>query len=629
MKAADIAAIPDKHHGACADLPLAEAAANCRWLSGHCDGAHSRDGAGWSRWDREAGTALADKLDAEWTGDDVSKGRHLSHKYRKQLAACPPLEELNGKGHIHEEAVPIYTTDDRGSGVPENRQPIRGDGNPGGVARGVERPDSGRPDVQRTDATRGDGNHAGITLDTSQRQALAIIRRSAIAILTGGPGTGKTTITQQVVSEALNDGRSIAAMAPTGIAAKRLAESIEFPATTIHAAMGAIPHGEGVFVVQPDQAAALRAADLVIVDEVSMVTAQLFAALLRAINERAQLLLIGDPDQLSPVGSGQPLTDLLASGMVPVARLTTVHRQAEGSRIREACDLVRAGRWYGEAPQADRDADLVWLEQDNEELLADMCEEILVQARQEYAPAEVTLITPRVTGGTAGNVQLRTEELNRRLQRVLNPAAAGSLGAIAAGDPVVCIRNRRVDDVWNGTSGIAVEQDGKLQLRVHEAEQRIVDCIEDCELAYALSVHKYQGSQNRVIVLAAHPSGGQTLTRRLLYTAISRAQERCICLGPREAFEAAATNAPTRKTLLRGLLDAGPVPAAAPRPAAPQRTRSAEVAAAVVARMAAIEPAFELDTTTPIKQTGTATGPRIVIGQPGRSRVAAALGLGR
>ena len=185
--------------------------------------------------------------------------------------------------------------------------------------------------------------------------------------------------------------------------------------------MGAIPHGEGVLVVQPDQAAALRAADLVIVDEVSMVTSQLFAALLRAINERAQLLLIGDPDQLSPVGSGQPLTDLLASGMVPVARLTTVHRQAEGSRIREACDLVRAGRWYGEAPQADRDADLVWLEQDNEELLADMCEEVLVQARQEYAAAEVTLITPRVTGGTAGNVQLRTEELNRRLQRVLNP----------------------------------------------------------------------------------------------------------------------------------------------------------------------------------------------------------------
>ena len=434
-----------------------------------------------------------------------------------------------------------------------------------------------------------------------------------------------------MVSEALADGRRIAAMAPTGIAAKRLAESIEYPATTIHNAMGAIPHGEGVLVVQPDQAATLRAADLVIVDEVSMVTAQLFAALLRAIGPDAQLLLIGDPDQLAPVGSGQPLTDLLAAGMVPVARLTTVHRQAEGSRIREACDLVRAGKWYGEAPQANRDADLVWLEQDNEELLADMCEEVLVQARQEYDAAEVTLITPRVTGGTAGTVQLRTEELNRRLQRVLNPAAAGSLGAIAVGDPVVCTKNRRADDVWNGTSGIAVEQDGKLQLRVHEAEQRIVDCIEDCELAYALSVHKYQGSQNRVIVLAAHPSGGQTLTRRLLYTAISRAQERCICLGPREAFEAAAGNAPTRRTLLRGLLDAGPMPTTAPKPVAP-RTRSAEVAAAVVARMAAIEPVrFDLDEPTPIEQTetGTASGPRIVIGKPGRSKVAAALGLGR
>ena len=109
-----------------------------------------------------------------------------------------------------------------------------------------------------------------------------------------------------------------------------------------------------------------------------------------------------------------------------------------------------------------------------------------MQARQQYDAAEVTLITPRVTGGSAGNVQLRTEELNRRLQRTLNPAAAGSLGAIVAGDPVVCVKNRRADDVWNGTSGVAVMQGGKLQLRVHEAEQRIVDCIEDCELAYAL-----------------------------------------------------------------------------------------------------------------------------------------------
>ena len=229
-----------------------------------------------------------------------------------------------------------------------------------------------------------------------------------------------------------------------------------------------------------------------------MVTSQLFAGAVckRASNLTTQLLLIGDPDQLAPVGSGHPLTDLLTAGIVPVARLTTVHRQAEGSRIREACDLVRTGTaGTAEAPQADRDADLVWLEQDSEELLADMCEEVLVQARQQHDAAEVTLITPRVTGGSAGNVQLRTEELNRRLQRTLNPAAAGSLGAIVAGDPVVCVKNRHADDVWNGTSGVAVMQGGKLQLHVHEVEQRIVDCIEDCELAYALSVHKYQGSR--------------------------------------------------------------------------------------------------------------------------------------
>ena len=98
MKAADIAAIPDKRYGACADLSLAEVAASMSWLSGHCDGAHSRDGAGWSRFDRDAGTALADKLSAEWTADDLDKGRHLSNKYRKQLATRPPLYAIEARG---------------------------------------------------------------------------------------------------------------------------------------------------------------------------------------------------------------------------------------------------------------------------------------------------------------------------------------------------------------------------------------------------------------------------------------------------------------------------------------------------------------------------------------------------
>ena len=131
---------------------------------------------------------------------------------------------------------------------------------------------------------------------------------------------------------------------------------------------------------------------------------------------------------------------------------------------------------------------------------------------------------------------------------------------------MICGKNRPADGVWNGTGGTAVMQDERLQLRVHDADERLVDCIEDCELAYAISVHRYQGSQNRVIVVAAHPSGGKTLTRRLLYTAISRAQERCYCLGPGAAFLTAAQTAPKRATLLRGLLEAGPQPVAAPAP---------------------------------------------------------------
>ena len=410
-----------------------------------------------------------------------------------------------------------------------------------------------------------------------------------------------------------------------------------------------MPLGDGIITVQPDARDATAAADLVIVDEMSMVDCHLYAALLAAIGRRARLLLIGDPDQLAPVGDGQPFTDMIDSGKFPVARLTTVHRQAEGSRIREACNLVRNGTWYREAPQADRAADLVWLEEESEELLADLCEDVLAGARDRYAAAEVTLLTPRVTGGTGGNVVLRTEELNRRLQRRFNVDAATLGGGIGAGDPVVCTRNRKDDDVWNGTSGIAVIEDGKLQLRTHEAEPRTVDCLEDCELAYAMSVHKYQGSQNRVIILAAHPSGGKTLTRRLLYTAISRAQERCILLGPREAFEAAVGEVTKRHTLLRGILDGKPIVETFPRPALPplpaKPQRSPDVTALletlkVVQRGggSGLPPDWDIEGNEPLPthvaampapieqaETGTASGPRIVIGQPGRGRRSASV----
>ena len=166
-----------------------------------------------------------------------------------------------------------------------------------------------------------------------------------------------------------------------------------------------------------------------------MVTSQLLNHLRRAVKPDAQVLMIGDPDQLAPVGSGQPFTDLIDAGAVPVARLATVHRQAHGSRILEACDLVRAVVGGTTRPRK-RIATMIWsgCQRKAKKLLADMCEELLVQLRASGTQAaEVTLVTPRVTGGTAGNVQLRTEELNRRLQRRLNPAAG--LGGIAGRRP--------------------------------------------------------------------------------------------------------------------------------------------------------------------------------------------------
>lgn len=576
MKTSNIAGIKDRYAGM-QDLDAAAVLARLRYLASCCDGARSQDGAGFSRFDREAGVRLAGLR--ELAGGDLALGQRLCHKYRRQLAglADQPAAEIESKVHgekmrrlMGADSVEVIDVDEMGK---DRKESICVLGNGLETAALVERPvgsvrpsgdsDNRRPNIQGDDSSLlPSSQHRGrisdgITLDPSQLAALDLIRNSPVAILTGGPGTGKTTITRVLIDEANAAGQRVQACAPTGIAASRLADSIGRPAFTIHRALGAIPDGEGLRVVQPQMRDATARADLVVVDEVSMVTSQLLRHLVAAIKPAARLLLIGDPDQLAPVGSGQPFTDMIESGRFPVARLTTVHRQAEGSRIREACDLVRVGQWYTEAPQPSREADLVWLEEANEERLADLCEEILVQARSKYAADEVTLLTPRVTGGTAGNVVLRTEELNRRLQRRINPSD-GLLGGITAGDPVVCTKNRPSDDVWNGTGGVAVEAKGGLVLQVADAEHRLVDCIEDCELAYAMSVHKYQGSQNRIIILAAHGSGGRTLTRRLLYTAISRAQERCILLGPRDAFEAAAKTVLARRTDLPKLLRGEP-----------------------------------------------------------------------
>lgn len=562
MKAGDIAGAKDRWHGLAHDKPVAEVLADCCWLTGLCDGAHSRDGAGWSRYDREKGERLARLPQAKWTQDDLNLGRHYSHKYRRQLAERPALSELD-----------LNVTPPNGDD-PFTRQT-------GTASDPIPAPQPAKVATSADVERMATAFQHGIVLDDSQAAALALIRDNRVAILTGGPGTGKTTIARQVIREARDSGQRIVACAPTGIAAKRLAESVGYPAVTIHRALGAIPQGEGIMTVQPEQRDATVRADLVVVDEVSMVTSRLFASLLQTVSPSARLLLIGDADQLAPVGSGQPFTDLIESGTVPVARLTQVHRQAEGSRIREACEMVRRGAWYREPPQADRESDLVWLEEDSEERLADLCEEVMVQARDRYAASDVTLLTPRVTGGSAGNVTLRTEELNRRLQQRLNPTAAGTLGGITEGDPIVCMKNRPSDGVWNGTAGVAETSGGKLLMRVTEVERRLVDCIEDCELAYALSVHRYQGSQNRLIILAAHTSGGQTLTRRLLYTAISRAQERVFLLGPGDAFRHAAQNAPRRRTLLAGLLDdGGLVPEDVPR----HETQSSRVSQAATDR---------------------------------------------
>lgn len=389
----------------------------------------------------------------------------------------------------------------------------------------------------------------------AQEQAIREAACSGLLILTGGPGTGKTTIVQGIVSLYSQMGLKTLLAAPTGRAAKRLSEVTGQEATTIHRLLcaGIDPHTGKLFFSKDEQDP--LNGDAVIVDEMSMVDIELLSNLLRALRPGTRLILVGDPDQLPPVGAGFPFSDMLRAGVLPAIRLTEIFRQAQESLIVMNAHRVNQGI-MPELKNVKKDFFFlpVRSEEQAAQTIVELCATRLPN-NMGIPSGQIQVLSPTKKGG-AGTI-----ELNRKLQQRLDPPAPAKKERrygetiFREGDRVMQIRNN-YDMLWkkaDGTVGAGVFNGDVGTVETIDPENETVQVLFDdrtvaydytelgeLELAYAMTVHKSQGSEYRAVVLSAWNGSAYLLNRSVLYTAITRARELLVIVG-REATVAAMT----------------------------------------------------------------------------------------
>ena len=400
---------------------------------------------------------------------------------------------------------------------------------------------------------------SGVDYSEEQQQAVREAAASGLLLVTGGPGTGKTTILRGILSLLGQMQLRCLLAAPTGRAAKRLTEVTGEDASTIHRLLEAgIDPNTGNMVFARDEDNPLKA-DAVIVDEMSMVDVQLLCALLRAIPQGKRLILVGDPDQLPPVGPGFPFRDMLRSEVLPTVRLTEIFRQAQKSLI--VMNAHRVNR--GEMPDLKTvNSDFFFMRRTSEEavaqLIRDLCTTRLPK-NMGIPPEQIQVLCPTRKGGVG------TVNLNRLLQAALNPPTPEkkerSFGdfLFREGDRVMQIKNN-YDIVWkscdgttagtgifNGDVGVIREIDpgAETMTLVFDDREAVYDFtqLNELEPAYAMTVHKSQGSEYRAVILTAWNGSPYLLNRSILYTAITRARELLIVVGREETVAAMVNNA--------------------------------------------------------------------------------------
>ena len=394
----------------------------------------------------------------------------------------------------------------------------------------------------------------GMEYAPRQREAVALAANSRVMALTGGPGTGKTTSLRAIL--AVYDALGISALltAPTGRAAKRMGSVTGREASTIHRLLGAAYSPDGEDVVFAKDSDDRLDCGAVVLDECSMVDITLMDALLEAMPDDARLILVGDADQLPSVGPGRVFGDILKSGVIPAVRLTEIFRQAHESRIVSYAHEINRG----EHPRLNENrGDFFFLRRADAartaETVAELCSARL-PGKMGIPVQDIQVLTPTRRGETG------TKALNKRLQAVLNPPAEGKNEKIFGeftfreGDRVMQIRNN-YDMIWqrpvpggvpehgsgvyNGDCGYIIGIDAENQCVTVDFDGRVAqigfDGLVDLEHAWAVTVHKSQGSEYRAVVLALGDAPPRLMTRGVLYTAVTRARELLIAVGDEAA----------------------------------------------------------------------------------------------
>ncbi len=379
-----------------------------------------------------------------------------------------------------------------------------------------------------------------------QIEAVRTALTNRVTVLTGGPGTGKSTTVRSIVTLARAKRAQVILAAPTGRAAKRLSELTDYPAKTIHRLLKLQPGGAAAF----DENNPLDA-DLVVIDESSMLDVYLFNTLVRAVDPGCHLLLVGDADQLPSVGPGNVLGDLIASEVVPVVRLEAVFRQAEESAIvRNAHRINR-----GEMPQSGRQirefavvrvTDGPESGDEASALIQELVKHRLPRA-YDISPEQIQVLCP-MNGGPAG-----TRRLNEALQETLNPLASGhpevrvSGHRFRAGDRLIALHNNYQLEVFNGDMAVirSIDQvDQSMKLALDDGRMLAVPFaqLDEFTHAFAISVHRAQGSEFRAVVIPVLMSNYVMLQRNLLYTAVTRARELVVLVAQSKAIAIAVRN---------------------------------------------------------------------------------------
>lgn len=380
----------------------------------------------------------------------------------------------------------------------------------------------------------------GITLSEEQRRAVELAASSRLLVLTGGPGCGKTFTTRTIVSLWHAMGKSLLLAAPTGRAAQRLSEMTGREAKTIHRLLAFDPK---TMQFRHNEENPLHA-EAIIVDEASMLDLFLAHSFVKAIPRHAQALIVGDIDQLPSVGPGMVLRDLITSGQVPVVRLTEVFRQAAESHIVTNAHRINAGQFPNLTPTTKfAQSDCLWLEAPDPALGAEGIGHLVKEFLPKHGidPMQQVQVLCPATRGEVG-----TRQLNTLLQQLLNPPQSGKGellrggSTLRVGDRVIQHVNDYQREIFNGDLGTILkidleEQEVVVQFAEREVSYDYAD-LGELALAWAVTVHKSQGSEYPVVILPLFMQHYILLSRNLLYTGLTRAKQLAILVGPTKAI---------------------------------------------------------------------------------------------